>query len=98
MPGLDPRLHRDRENDEIDSAGRELIAKLHNRLDWIRLDRVGVSAVSKESSLKEPRAGHVIDVGPIEEPAVAAEIDLFVAGTEFHQRKLNPGEQPLGND
>ena len=54
--------------------------------------------MSQDFWLEERRSGNVIDVGPIEQPAVVAEVNLFVAGAEFDERDLNTRKQPLGND
>ncbi len=49
--------------------------------------------------IEKGRAGDVIDVGPIEEPRIAAEIDLFVARAEFSgEHGLNARQQPCRND
>ncbi len=63
---------------EIDSARGQLIAKLHDRLDRIGLNARGVRAMFQLRRSEKRRAGDVIDIGPIEEPSIAAEIHLLI--------------------
>ena len=84
---------------EVDPARGELIAELHDRLHRIGLDARGVRAMFQLRRSEKWRPGDVIDIGPVEEPAVPAEIDLLVPGAEFAgQHRLHRRQQPLRND
>src|SRR4051794_35460810 len=96
MPGLDAGLHRYGNDDEIDSARAQLLTEGGDRLHRIRLDGRGVSAMDQGFWFEERRAGDVVDVRTVKEPAVATEINLFVAGTELYETELHARQQPFG--
>ena len=75
-----------------------MVTELNNRFHGIRLHRRGAGAMRHDLGVEEWWPGYVIDVRPIEKPAIAAEINLFVAGAEFHECELDAREQPLGNN
>ena len=48
--------------------------------------------------VQERRPGDIIDIGPIKEPRIAPEIDLFVSGAKFAaQDCLDVRQEPFGN-
>ena len=96
---LEARLHRYGHRNQINPARRELIPKIDDRLDRIRLHLVDARSVSQLRRIEKRRTGDVIDVGPVKEPRIAAEIDLFVARSEFSgEHGLNAWQQPGGNN
>src|SRR3954454_2071766 len=98
MSAFDSGLHRHRNDNEIDSTRSELVAKIDDCFYRIRLDGGRVLSARHGFWFEERRAGHAINGWSIEEPAVTAWVNLFVAGAEFHERELNSRQQPFRNN
>src|SRR5437764_10207844 len=62
MPALKAGLHRHGDDDEIDSAGAQLLAESSDRLDRIGLERCNVGATRHQFWFEEWWAGDVIDI------------------------------------
>ena len=94
---------RDQHN-QRDAASLQLIAEAEDGRERIGEDRgragfAGVFAAGELAGIQEAGAGHAIDVGAVEQPAVAADVGLLVAGAgPAAEERLGRAEEGVGQE
>ena len=99
---MDLRLDRDREEDELDAARRELVAQLEQSRHGVGL-RHGVAgavgAAAGQLALREERvAGEVVEGGAEVEPALATDENLAVAVAQMAREQRLGGRAQGGRE
>src|SRR4029077_8833372 len=96
---------RNRHDDQMNASAFQLVAKLNDGFERVRLDsfcRTGISAARPaplEGWIKKSWPSKICYVGLVEQPAIAAQIDLFVAQTqEFRGKCLCMGKSSARNE